>query len=62
MLGQEIVEQAGQPLAEPVATLRKQAQDAGDAGLLNNPQTKGIYDLGLLNEVLKSKSQSAVAS
>jgi len=25
MLGQEIVEQAGQPLAEPVATLREQA-------------------------------------
>jgi NitT/TauT family transport system substrate-binding protein len=48
---------------DPLAsTLRKQAQDAQAAGLLNSPKTDGIYDLELLNEVLKAKSQAAVAS
>ena len=48
---------------DPIASsLRKQAADAESAGLLTDAKVDGIYDLKLLNDVLKDKNQSAVAS
>ncbi|WP_405016858.1 aliphatic sulfonate ABC transporter substrate-binding protein [Kitasatospora sp. NBC_00070] len=46
------------PLA---ATLQTEADNAVTAGLLKKPTLTGIYDLTLLNKVLKEKSQAAVA-
>ncbi|MEU1403630.1 aliphatic sulfonate ABC transporter substrate-binding protein [Streptomyces sp. NPDC005728] len=45
------------PLA---ATLNTEAEHAVKAGLLEKPNLKGIYDLTLLNEVLKAEGASAV--
>lgn len=45
------------PLA---ATLDAQADHAVKAGLLEQPDLKGIYDLTLLNKVLKAKGEPAV--
>ncbi|MGV9248168.1 aliphatic sulfonate ABC transporter substrate-binding protein [Streptomyces sp. NPDC003710] len=45
------------PLA---ATLNTEAQHAVKAGLLKAPKLDGIYDLTLLNKVLKAEGQSAV--
>ncbi|MFE0803412.1 aliphatic sulfonate ABC transporter substrate-binding protein [Streptomyces sp. NPDC058812] len=45
------------PLA---ATLDAQADHAVEAGLLEQPDLKGIYDLTLLNKVLKAKGEPAV--
>ncbi|MFE2358563.1 ABC transporter substrate-binding protein, partial [Streptomyces parvulus] len=45
------------PLA---ATLDAQADHAVKAGLLNEPDLNGIYDLTLLNKVLAAKSRPAV--
>ncbi|WP_151769889.1 aliphatic sulfonate ABC transporter substrate-binding protein [Streptomyces abyssomicinicus] len=45
------------PLA---ATLDTQASHAVDAGLLENPRLDGIYDLRLLNKVLKQDAKPAV--
>ncbi|MGW4646696.1 aliphatic sulfonate ABC transporter substrate-binding protein [Kitasatospora sp. NPDC004289] len=47
---------------DPLAsTLQKEADNAVTAGLLKKPNLAGIYDLTLLNKVLKEKSQAAVA-
>ncbi|MFE7189831.1 aliphatic sulfonate ABC transporter substrate-binding protein [Kitasatospora sp. NPDC057541] len=46
------------PLA---ATLQTEADNAVTAGLLKKPNLNGIYDLTLLNKVLKEKGQSPVA-
>ncbi|MER7897095.1 aliphatic sulfonate ABC transporter substrate-binding protein [Streptomyces sp. NPDC096046] len=45
------------PLA---ATLNTQAEHAVEAGLLEKPDLKGIYDLAPLNEVLKAEGQPTV--
>ncbi|MFJ8150422.1 sulfate ABC transporter substrate-binding protein, partial [Streptomyces sp. NPDC096048] len=45
------------PLA---ATLDAQTDHAVKAGLLEQPDLKGIYDLTLLNKVLKAKGEPAV--
>ncbi len=46
------------PLA---ATLRAQAEHAVDAGLLKEPELAGIYDLTLLNKVLKTAGKPEVS-
>ncbi|MGW2543459.1 aliphatic sulfonate ABC transporter substrate-binding protein [Kitasatospora sp. NPDC001574] len=46
------------PLA---ATLQTEADNAVTAGLLKKPNLSGIYDLTLLNKVLKEKGQTTVA-
>ncbi|MFI9253796.1 aliphatic sulfonate ABC transporter substrate-binding protein [Streptomyces sp. NPDC053069] len=46
------------PLA---ATLDSEAQHAVKAGLLENPKLDGIYDLTLLNKVLKAEGGSSVS-
>ncbi|WP_190017354.1 ABC transporter substrate-binding protein [Streptomyces lucensis] len=45
------------PLA---ATLASEARHAAKAGLLENPKLDGIYDLALLNKVLKAEGRAAV--
>ncbi|MFF4698364.1 aliphatic sulfonate ABC transporter substrate-binding protein [Streptomyces chattanoogensis] len=45
------------PLA---ATLQEEADHAVKAGLLKKPELKGIYDLTLLNKVLKSEGKAPV--
>jgi NitT/TauT family transport system substrate-binding protein len=46
---------------DPLATtLDAQADHAVEAGLLEQPDLKGIYDLTLLNKVLKAKGEPAV--
>ncbi|MFE9452287.1 ABC transporter substrate-binding protein [Streptomyces sp. NPDC006739] len=45
------------PLA---ATLNTEAEHAVKAGLLQNPDLKGIYDLTILNKVLKAEGESTV--
>ncbi|WP_405773626.1 aliphatic sulfonate ABC transporter substrate-binding protein [Streptomyces sp. NBC_01538] len=45
------------PLA---ATLNTEAEHAVKAGLLENPKLDGIYDLTLLNKVLKAEGESTV--
>jgi NitT/TauT family transport system substrate-binding protein len=46
---------------DPIASsLQKSAQDAKDAGLLDDTNLSGIYDLSLLNQVLKADGQSEV--
>jgi NitT/TauT family transport system substrate-binding protein len=48
---------------DPIATsLTKQAADATSAGLLTNAKTAGIFDLTILNNVLKAKGQPQVAA
>nr|WP_202437002.1 aliphatic sulfonate ABC transporter substrate-binding protein [Streptomyces sp. SID5910] len=51
------IEVTDDPLA---ATLDSQAEHAVKAGLLEEPDLQGIYDLTLLNKVLKAKGQPAV--
>ncbi|OLZ67450.1 sulfate ABC transporter substrate-binding protein [Streptomyces sp. IMTB 2501] len=46
------------PLA---ATLDTEAQHAVKAGLLHKPNLKGIYDLTILNKVLKAEGESTVS-
>lgn len=47
---------------DPLAsTLSTEAQHAVKAGLLKNPKLNGIYDLTLLNKVLKTEGDSAVS-
>ncbi|MEV0188537.1 aliphatic sulfonate ABC transporter substrate-binding protein [Kitasatospora purpeofusca] len=49
-------------LDDPLAsTLQTEADNAVTAGLLKKPNLNGIYDLTLLNKVLKEKGQSPVA-
>lgn len=46
---------------DPIATsLAKSAEDANSVGLLDKVDLKGIYDLGLLNEVLAAAGQPKV--
>lgn len=52
------VELLNDPLA---STLRDEAEHAVKAGLLEDPLLDGIYDLTLLNKVLKAQGQPAVA-
>ncbi|MCX4820063.1 aliphatic sulfonate ABC transporter substrate-binding protein [Streptomyces sp. NBC_01142] len=52
------VELLNDPLA---STLRDEADHAVKAGLLEDPVLDGIYDLTLLNKVLKAEGQPAVA-
>jgi NitT/TauT family transport system substrate-binding protein len=48
---------------DPIASsLLKDAKDAKALGFLSSSDVKGIYDLKILNEVLKSKGQPAVSS
>jgi NitT/TauT family transport system substrate-binding protein len=48
---------------DPIAlSLVKQAADATSAGLLTNAKTSGIFDLTILNNVLKAKGQPQVSS
>jgi NitT/TauT family transport system substrate-binding protein len=48
---------------DPMASsLVKQAADAVSVGLLTSPQLKGIFNLTILNQVLKEKGQAQVAS
>ena len=48
---------------DPIASsLVKQAADAVSVGLLTSPQLKGIFNLTILNQVLKEKGQAQVAS
>jgi NitT/TauT family transport system substrate-binding protein len=42
------------------SSLVKDAKDAYDLGLIDSPDVKGIYDLKLLNEVLKAENQPAI--
>ncbi|WP_274563441.1 aliphatic sulfonate ABC transporter substrate-binding protein [Streptomyces spiramyceticus] len=53
----ENVETTDDPLA---TTLRDQAGHAVEAGLLEDPLLDGIYDLRLLNKVLRAEKQPAV--
>ncbi len=47
---------------DPIASsLAKSAQDAVDLGLLEKPDLTGIYDLTLLNQVLKARGQPDVS-
>jgi NitT/TauT family transport system substrate-binding protein len=46
---------------DPVpSSLVKDAKDAYAVGLIDSPNVKGIYDLKILNEVLKAKGQAAI--
>ena len=46
---------------DPLASsLKKSAQDAYDAGLLKDTKLDGIYDLALVNQVLKDEGQPEV--
>ena len=48
---------------DPIASsLQKQATDAASVGLLSNAKTAGIFDLTILNQVLKGKGQPQVAT
>ena len=48
-------------LNDPIASsLTTGAEHAVDVGLLKKPDLKGLYDLKLLNEVLKAKGETAV--
>jgi NitT/TauT family transport system substrate-binding protein len=48
---------------DPLAsTFTKEANDAVSVGLLQAPKLQGIFDLTLLNQVLKSKGQPQVSS
>jgi NitT/TauT family transport system substrate-binding protein len=42
------------------ASLKKDARDAYDLGLIDSADVKGIYDLKLLNEVLRANGEPAV--
>jgi NitT/TauT family transport system substrate-binding protein len=47
---------------DPIASsLQKQAADAVAAGTVSHPKTAGIYDLSILNQVLKAKGMVTVA-
>jgi NitT/TauT family transport system substrate-binding protein len=49
--------------ADPIASsLQKQATDAESVGLLSNAKTAGIFDLTILNKVLKAKGQPEVST
>ena len=48
---------------DPIASsLRSSAKHAEDVGLLDKVDLAGIYDLNLLNEVLKAKGETPVKS
>ncbi|MEV4741385.1 aliphatic sulfonate ABC transporter substrate-binding protein [Streptomyces sp. NPDC049555] len=62
----EVLDPAWQSLTttdDPLAaTLRAEADHAVTAGLLDKPDLTGIYDLTLLNKVLKAQGRPAVAA
>jgi NitT/TauT family transport system substrate-binding protein len=78
LVGQGINNATGKPLSadliaasfknltftnDPIASsLRKSAKDAEAAGLLKPVNLKGIYDLKLLNQVLKQQGEPAIQS
>ncbi len=41
-------------------SLVKDAKDADAVGLIDSPDVKGIYDLKILNEILKAKGEAAI--
>jgi NitT/TauT family transport system substrate-binding protein len=46
---------------DPIPTsLVKDAKDAFSVGLIDSANVKGIYDLKILNEILKAKGQAAI--
>ncbi|MFF9339882.1 MULTISPECIES: aliphatic sulfonate ABC transporter substrate-binding protein [unclassified Streptomyces] len=64
-LGAEVIDGAWPSIGftdDPLAaTLQAQADHAVKAGLLEKPDLKGIYDLTLLNKVLKAEGQPEVS-
>ena len=64
-LSTQVVESAWKDLTftwDPLAgTLREEATDAQSAGLLQNANLKGLVDVALLNQVLKSDGKSTVS-
>jgi len=78
LAGQAIEAATGKPVAAPLiaaafknqtftvdpipTSLVKDAKDASAVGLIDSPNVKGIYDLKILNEVLKAKGQAAIKS
>jgi NitT/TauT family transport system substrate-binding protein len=44
------------------SSLVKDARDAHELGLIDSADVKGIYDLKILNEVLKAKGQAAITA
>ena len=44
------------------SSLVKDAKDAYAVGLIDSPNVKGIYDLKILNEILKAKGEAAIKS
>jgi NitT/TauT family transport system substrate-binding protein len=48
---------------DPVpSSLEKDAKDAFDVGLIDSADVKGIYDLKILNEILKAKGEPTIKS
>ena len=48
---------------DPVpASLLKDAKDAYDVGLIDSADVKGIYDLKILNEILKAQGEATIKS
>ena len=46
---------------DPIPTsLVKDAKDAYEVGLIDSPDVKGIYDLKILNQILKAKGEAAI--
>ncbi len=64
-LPQEVIDRAWDNLTitfDPIASsLEKSAADAADAGLIEKPELRGIYDLAALNEILESRGIAAVS-
>jgi NitT/TauT family transport system substrate-binding protein len=64
-LPQEVIDRAWENLTitvDPIATsLRKSASDAVDAGLTEETELRGIYDLGALNAILESRGLATVS-
>jgi NitT/TauT family transport system substrate-binding protein len=77
LAGQAIQSATGKPVApnliaaafenqtftvDPIPTsLVKDAKDAYGVGLITSPDVKGIYDLKILNEILKAEGQPTIA-
>jgi NitT/TauT family transport system substrate-binding protein len=76
LAGQAIESATGKPVAAPLisaafknqtftvdpipTSLVKDAKDAYAVGVIDSPNVKGIYDLKILNEILKAKGQAAI--
>jgi NitT/TauT family transport system substrate-binding protein len=76
LAGQAIEKVTGKPIApnlvaasfenqtftlDPIpSSLLKDAKDAATVGLIDSADVKGIYDLKILNQVLKASGQAAI--